>query len=527
MTAATATTAAPTDLRATHRPTPPVPGPDASDPNSASGFNALVDLASYTPRSVTPSPLPVSPAPAGQDRRVPALRSEAREPSQAPAQDTTADAGTGVDRSAAVHPTLGGGSASVSDTSSDPAPRDLKDRTTRDTATGTSPDTPAVAPPPVTPVPVVVPVSIAAASASVGSAGGDSASAGTAAPAAPPPGPTAASAADLAAASGRPPVGARDADGAADDGPVADGAEVTPSLSTLLGAAQTPGAAGLPATGPLKSAAASAKTPGSASSSTASGRSSGPSSTAGASANLLSGFGTLTLASAADTAGNPDFSHGSGKGSGQGGAATGGTDPAGMPTAPTGDGQVPQTPFSPNFDAGNLAAQVAASAGATAGQPAGNAAPAPSRTVTGLASQIVQNLDSKITRFEVTLDPEGMGRVNVSVEISAKGEMSARLSFQHADSANALASESMALRQSLADAGFTLKPEDLTFQSGGQGGAGGFGNGQGFGASDDGQRPTTGGAAAFGAMSRLADLTDLSAMGAASGAAARGLDIRI
>ena len=77
------------------------------------------------------------------------------------------------------------------------------------------------------------------------------------------------------------------------------------------------------------------------------------------------------------------------------------------------------------------------------------------------------------------------------------------------------------------DAGFTLKTEDLTFQSGGQGGAGGFGNGQGFGASDDGQRPTTGGAAAFGAMSRLADLTDLSAMGAASGAAARGLDIRI
>ena len=273
--------------------------------------------------------------------------------------------------------------------------------------------------------------------------------------------------------------------------------------------------------------AASARTPGSPNPSTGSGRSTGPSSTQGGSANLLTGLGNLTVASAADTAGNPDFGHGSGQGSSQGGAATGGTDPAGVAAAPAADGQVPQTPFTPNFDAGNLAAQAAANAGATAGQPAGNAAPAPSRTVTGLASQIVQNLDSKITRFEVTLDPEGMGRVNVSVEISAKGEMSARLSFQHADSAHALASESMALRQSLADAGFTLKSEDLTFQSGGQGGAGGFGNGQGFGASDDGQRPTTGGAAAFGAMNRLADLTDLSAMGAASGAAARGLDIRI
>ncbi len=218
-----------------------------------------------------------------------------------------------------------------------------------------------------------------------------------------------------------------------------------------------------------------------------------------------------------------------GKGAGHDGASAGSADAAAALAAQTGDPAATGPTFAPVLDDSAAASQIAAaaasgSAAATAtGAPEGSA---PSRTVAGLASQIVQNLDSKITRFDVALDPEGLGRVNVSVEISAKGEMSARLSFEHPEAANAMASESVALRQSLQDAGFQLKAEDLTFQSGGQSGAGGFAGG-GSGAFDDGQRPSGGGAAAFSAMNRLADLTDLSAMGAASGAAARGLDIRI
>ena len=219
-----------------------------------------------------------------------------------------------------------------------------------------------------------------------------------------------------------------------------------------------------------------------------------------------------------------------GKGAGHDGASAGSADAAAALAAQTGDPAATGPTFAPVLDDSAAASQIAAAAAsgsaaaATAtGAPEGSA---PSRTVAGLASQIVQNLDSKITRFDVALDPEGLGRVNVSVEISAKGEMSARLSFEHPEAANAMASESVALRQSLQDAGFQLKAEDLTFQSGGQSGAGGFAGG-GSGAFDDGQRPSGGGAAAFSAMNRLADLTDLSAMGAASGAAARGLDIRI
>ena len=116
--------------------------------------------------------------------------------------------------------------------------------------------------------------------------------------------------------------------------------------------------------------------------------------------------------------------------------------------------------------------------------------------------------------------------MNVSVQIGARGELSARLLFEHPEAATALAGQSLALRQSLLDAGFTLKPEDLTFQTGMQdAGAGGAGGG--FGTSGGEQRPSPGGASAFHAMNRLADLTDLSAMGAATGGVLRGLDIRI
>ena len=149
-------------------------------------------------------------------------------------------------------------------------------------------------------------------------------------------------------------------------------------------------------------------------------------------------------------------------------------------------------------------------------------AEAPSRTVTNLSAQIIGKLGDQSTRFDVALDPAGLGRVNVSVEINAKGEMSARLSFEHPEAAAALSRESGALRQALHDAGFQMKPEDLTFQS-----DGGFSDRGAASQWDDGGRPS-GRANPFGAMNMLADAADLSAMNASAGrAAAGGLDIRI
>ena len=147
---------------------------------------------------------------------------------------------------------------------------------------------------------------------------------------------------------------------------------------------------------------------------------------------------------------------------------------------------------------------------------------APSRTVTNLSAQIIGKLGDQSTRFDVALDPSGLGRVNVSVEINAKGEMSARLSFEHPEAAAALSRESGALRQALHDAGFQMKPEDLTFQSNG-----GFSDRGAASQWDDGAR-SGGRANPFGAMTSLADAAELSAMNAAAGrTAAGGLDIRI
>ena len=523
MTAATANTTAPADPRANYRPTPPSPGAGASDADSASGFNALVDLASYSPQTVANLAPPVSAAPARPDPAPLPVPPPSRTPAETTDQDATSNAasnttgdggltnGTGSDATgnAAAPGTHGTGTSSGSGSPTARAAADPRDRDDSDTGSGTAASPLlAVVPPPVAPP---IPVSNAA------TRNGGQSIAGSP-PAAKEFSQTLATGAGLAGGTGRTPAGLAGTDGTGDDGPAADGGEVTPNLGTVLGGIQTPGAAGLAASGTLRSAAVGVKSPTSTAASAGSGRSGAVSAANGGTTSLLSGVLDGSPASALAAVGTAGQE--AGHGGGQGDASSGGGDPTGSQAGAADGAALVQTNFAPAVDPGTLAAEVAGAAGA-----AGTS----SRTVTSLASQIVQNVDNKVTRFEVALDPEGLGRVNVSVEISAKGEMSARLSFQHADSANALASESVALRQSLADAGFTLKPEDLTFQSGGQTGSqtGSQTGGQGYGASDDSQRPATGGAAAFGAMNRLADLTDLSAMGAASGVATRGLDIRI
>ncbi len=566
LTAATANTTAPADPRATYRPVPPSPGPDASGSDGASGFNALVDLVSNAARPTAPLALPVGSAAPQFDRPTAAppvpSRPGPRAPADSQAQDAPPPVATGADPGGASATASGRDTASVGRADPETAPRVLKGLDGRDPDSGAASGAPVVAAvPPTPPIPLPAVLVTVAGTPTAGSAdSGGTAPSGPVTSGAPAPTQGLTSGANLvtvaanatAAASVDTPMahlavgpGAEQASGpvpgsvpgsgsaqipgldlAQVDAEAADSGEITPTLSTLLGVAQSPGAAGLAASGGLKTSVGPVKSLASTAPSAGTGRSAGATLASGGAASLLSGGLDGTVTASAQGVGGQDV----GADGGSGGFAASGSDLGTAQATATDGTALPQTPFTPTVDPGNLAAQVAggAAAAASAGSlPPETPAPAPSRTVTGLASQIIQNVDSKVTRFEVALDPEGMGRVNVSVEISAKGEMSARLSFQHADSANALASESLALRQSLADAGFTLKPEDLTFQSGGQGGAGSFGNGQGFGSSGDDPRPGGGAAAAFGAMNRLADLTDLSAMGSASGAATRGLDIRI
>jgi flagellar hook-length control protein FliK len=100
--------------------------------------------------------------------------------------------------------------------------------------------------------------------------------------------------------------------------------------------------------------------------------------------------------------------------------------------------------------------------------PASDAASTPrdaSATVANLSAEIAQKAGGQTTRFDVQLDPVGLGRVNVSVEIDAKGAMSAALSFEKPEAASLLRAHAGDLQQSLAQAGFNLSDAALSFST--------------------------------------------------------------
>lgn len=157
-------------------------------------------------------------------------------------------------------------------------------------------------------------------------------------------------------------------------------------------------------------------------------------------------------------------------------------------------------------------------------------------TVTNLAAQIVQKADGQTTRFDVQLDPYGLGRVNVSVEINAKGVMSAAMSFEKSDSASFIRAHSAELQHSLAQAGFDLSSTAFSISTTDQSartGSSQTGAGQNAlldGGASGGQQSQGGHARnagrAFGAASLAADQAD-QIITASRTLSARGLDIRI
>jgi flagellar hook-length control protein FliK len=83
--------------------------------------------------------------------------------------------------------------------------------------------------------------------------------------------------------------------------------------------------------------------------------------------------------------------------------------------------------------------------------------------VATLAAQIVRKLGAKSTRFEVQLEPAGLGRVHVRVEIGAEGRLSAAMSFENPQAAAELKSRASELQRALAQAGFDLGSGGLSF----------------------------------------------------------------
>ncbi len=92
------------------------------------------------------------------------------------------------------------------------------------------------------------------------------------------------------------------------------------------------------------------------------------------------------------------------------------------------------------------------------------------QTVTQLAAAISQISGAKATRFQVELDPIGLGKVDVKIDINARGELTAALNFQNPHSAQELQARSSELQSALQQAGFDLSKAALHFTSGDQSG---------------------------------------------------------
>lgn len=99
------------------------------------------------------------------------------------------------------------------------------------------------------------------------------------------------------------------------------------------------------------------------------------------------------------------------------------------------------------------------------------------QTVANLAAQIAKKLDGRSSRFDVQLDPAGLGKVDVRVEIDAAGKMTAAMNFDNQQAANELKSRAGELQRALEQAGFDMSG-GLSFDVAGQSGQGGRSPGQ-------------------------------------------------
>lgn len=84
-------------------------------------------------------------------------------------------------------------------------------------------------------------------------------------------------------------------------------------------------------------------------------------------------------------------------------------------------------------------------------------------TTVQIAAQITRQLAGRSTRFELGLTPEGLGKVNVSMDIDADGQLTARLAFDNPLAAADMRARADELRGQLQDAGFKLADDALTF----------------------------------------------------------------
>ncbi|CAN5263544.1 hypothetical protein BH11PSE2_BH11PSE2_18480 [soil metagenome] len=139
-------------------------------------------------------------------------------------------------------------------------------------------------------------------------------------------------------------------------------------------------------------------------------------------------------------------------------------------------------------------------------------------TVAHLAAQIIDKVGAKTTRFDVQLDPAGLGKVDVKIEIGAGGQMTAAMSFDNPQAAAEMRGRAGELQSALERAGFDLSKGGLSFDMSGQN------NGQGlFEQQADQQRRPTWRGHAFTDLASVADMPPPILRASASG----GVDVTI
>ncbi len=93
------------------------------------------------------------------------------------------------------------------------------------------------------------------------------------------------------------------------------------------------------------------------------------------------------------------------------------------------------------------------------------------QTVANLAAQIAKKLEGRSSRFDLQLDPIGLGRVDVRMEIGASGRMTAAMTFETPQAASELRARASDLQRQLEQAGFDLSG-GMTFDVAGDRGQG-------------------------------------------------------
>lgn len=134
--------------------------------------------------------------------------------------------------------------------------------------------------------------------------------------------------------------------------------------------------------------------------------------------------------------------------------------------------------------------------------------------VSQIVTQTAKSFDGKSTRFDIGLDPVGLGHVDVKIQIDAQGQVTAQMSFDNPHAAAEAQSRAADLHRALEQSGFNLAQGGLSFDVGGQGSAP---QRQDTGASQTAQSPT---------VPLATETADVSAP-STQPRAASGLDIRI